>query len=324
MSAQGAGTLDAVKLELARDPFSESSSWDSLRSVAEDAHRLAKAAFADEDGNARRAVEAILHEIHVSSGFAAPCRAMPSVVRGILAEAKLADLARRYPVPAALDERAMAKELETLVERLGAHNHPVIDRMTAPDAWKRGLSVFSKNWFGSTNGFTEQLTSLAQHCETDARKSILRNLADELQGTPHDDMRARFLGSLRVAYDAGRAHSDEDFTTEAFALLNMRTLLCGLPQPQAALGAFYSIEANWPLECARLLKRVRPLGIDDHALEAFVLHAEVDTEHAAEWLEVVSLLPMDDRARARVVWGAAVQLGERRRMYDAIERRLTR
>src|SRR5262249_38383962 len=97
-----------------------------------------------------------------------------------------------------------------------------------------------------------------------------------------------------------------------------RTGVCLLNNPLFALGGFYTIEANWPPECKRMLVGLRKRCHKEHDLEYWVTHAHADEHHAAEWLGVLLDVATTTRARAEVLTGALAQLHLRRQMYDTM------
>lgn len=211
----------------------------------------------------------------------------------------------------------MREHLERSVRAADAEDHDILDQVAAHEDI-RGLIIYTKNWFGSTNGFTEQMIALSQRCNNMVRHVVVRNLLDELEGTTHDALRVRYLEHIGLRYDAMRAHEDPDLLTEAFSVLNFRTALSSLNNPSFALGSFYSIESVFSMVCRRLLHGLRKRGFPDPSIEIFRTHVETDENHAAEWLDILEKAALSPQERGWVVEGARAQLAIRHELFLAM------
>lgn len=317
MTAPKFCTIDSVRTALL-DPLGiPDPGPDVVAQATAEVYQLASEAYVREDPAARGRAERVLHLINSLHHFAPPVQAVPAVIWGVLSRALLDNAFRKYGGAAEMSPKEMAARLEAKVQEVGCQNHPLDDEMMDPKD-NRPLTVWAKNWFGSTFGFSVQLTALSMHCPTDSRRIVLENMADEMRGTTHRDMRARFTEAIGLKYDAETALQDPDRLTESFALSNYRTAISSLSDCTRGLGAFFSIERNWPVECMKLVEGFRKRGMSEEAIEVFNLHATTDVEHSAEWLSILEASNLTPPQCAKVVDGAVAQLNVRRRMYDAM------
>jgi pyrroloquinoline quinone (PQQ) biosynthesis protein C len=296
----------------------------AMQQAVLDALRLGQTAYGDVDPAARLFAERVLHLIQVRGHFSPPLNAVANIYWGVLLPAKLGAELQMPPISQHLAANAdnltieeLRHKLEVAVAELGCHNHPLLDRI-ADETGNLAMQTFVRNWYGSCQGFKEQLIHLVQRTTGRVRHSVLENIADELSGVSHDELRKRFINSVGFHYDAGEALSDPYRVPESYALMSFRTGVCLLNNPLFALGCFYSIEANWPTECKRMLANLRKRGHEEHDLEHWVTHAYADEHHAAEWLDVLLEAAATTRARAEILTGAVAQLHLRRQMYDTI------
>jgi pyrroloquinoline quinone (PQQ) biosynthesis protein C len=297
---------------------------EKLERATADAYALARAAFEQNDKEARLFAERVLHLIQVRSHFAPPMQAIPAVYWGVLIRRKLA---AELALPAAwtsftrsaddLGPDELKRRLEGAVAEFGCHNHPLIEQI-ATERGENAMRLFAKNWYGSCQGFSQQLLQLMQRTTGNVRKSVAENVADEFTGVSHDDLRMRFIHSVGFDYDALFAATDGDRVPESYALMSFRTGLCLVNNAFYALGSFYTTEANWPTECKRMLAGLRKRGSTEHDLEYWITHAHADEHHAAEWLEVLLESATTPEARKQALIGALAQLHLRRRMYDSV------
>lgn len=310
--------LEVLRTSLA-DPLGlPEPSIQDLSGLREQVCALAVGAYRDADPKALAEAEALLYTIHVTNSFSAPVQPIPATIWGVLIRAKLDQALNQFGGCEDLGSTSeMTDRLLGAVEEWGAHNHPFLDVM-AGDEGDRALIVFTKNWYGSTYGFSQELSALAQRCDREAKAVVIENINDELSGDTHDTLRARFFHRVGLQFDPGRELDDPDRSTESFALLNFRAGLCALNNPLLALGCFYTMEANWPPECKRHIKNLRGRGYDDESLEYWSDHATTDEDHSAEWLKLLEKICTTGRQRALVVDGAVTHLRVRHVMYDAM------
>lgn len=290
----------------------------TIAALTEDVRKLGKAAYFDNDAQAADQAERLMYAINIKSTFAAPFHAEASIVWTELVRAKLNGIDRRFPVEPVSVE-AMTHKLNAAVQELGAFNHSFLDRIATSED-QRPVDVFVHNWYGSCYGFSAQLSALSQRCTGPAKAIVVENLADELEGPTHDVLRDRYINHMGFHFDPVGALQDELRVTASFSILNMRTAYCNFTQPHMGLGMFFTAEANWPPECAKHLKYLRARGVDEHVLEYWTSHGELDVHHAEEWLTMLGDYCNNDEERGRAVQGAVSHLTIRREMYDAMEK----
>jgi hypothetical protein len=290
---------------------------EAVLGAAREAWELGHGAYAASNASDTAIAERLLYVIHRHSAFGPPVAAVAAIVWANLIQAKLGLLLP--PVaPRGLEEEEMVAELERGVADDGTHAHALLKELAA-DRTLRGYRVFLKNWYGMASGFTEFLVSVAQRATPAMRGGIVENLSEEIfDETPHIDLRARVLAGVGTRFDADSAPEDPEVLTETFSLINWRAAASALPDPCLALGLFYSIEANWRLECEKHLAALRGLGVADDHLTSFVIHVDKDEDHAAEWLAMIRRAVTSPRDRGAVVRGLTVEFAVRRAMYDAL------
>jgi pyrroloquinoline quinone (PQQ) biosynthesis protein C len=317
-------TLDELHEALTEPLGTVDPGKDALERAVADSIALAQAAYKQADPAARLFAERVLHVIQVRSHFAPPMQGVPAIYWNVLIRAKLATELRPpsdWPDLTAgidrLETTELKRRLEDAVARFGCHNHDFLDDV-ADRSGDRALRIFAKNWYGSCQGFSHQLIQMVQRTTGAVRRSVSDNVADEFSGVGHDELRMRFIESVGFRYDAQVAATDPERVVESYALMSYRTGICVIQDTMFALGSFYTTEANWPLECKRMLVGLRGRGCTDHDLEYWSEHAHADEDHAAEWLEVLLEAARTPALRERVLTGALAQLHLRRRMYDSM------
>ena len=307
-------SIDALRADI-EDPL-RSIDPTLAADVAAQASALAFAAWEKGDGHALDRAERVLHFLNSRHHFAVPLSHMASIVGTALARGRLTSGFRAYTGPTTVDAEQMKAALLWRVERADREDHPLLEEISEAHGLE-GLIVFAKNWMTSTQGFLTQLIALAQRCALDTRLVVLRNILDEMSGPTHEHLRARFVAKLGLEYDPARGLStyepglreDPLLVTSSFSLVNFRACVTALPNPAYALGSFYTIEASFLRVCRILLGALRRRdGFDEDALEIFRVHAELDAEHASEWLNILERQPLTPRDRACVLQGAAAQM----------------
>ena len=291
--------------------------------VTAEASALAAQAFEDGESQALAYAERILYIIHSRSSFAPPLQAFTGSIWGTLMRAKLRTSLPNYAGCDAVNAAEMKRILEAAVDAADQRDHAVLEDI-AGEGDLRGLVVYTKNWYGSTHGFTTQLISLAQRCNgkpqfAAAFMEVLENLQDEFGEGSHPEMRSRWPKRIGLDYSPENSMTDADQLTESFALQNFRTGLSCLTDPSYALGSFYSIEAIFPGVCRRLYSTLRGRGFDEEDVITFKLHAEVDVDHAAEFMNSLQGCSLSPQERLRIVNGGLAQLEVRSRMFSAIK-----
>jgi hypothetical protein len=287
------------------------------------AGQLADAAYRHGDHEAWQSAERILYVIHVDSHFAPPSQVLPCVIWSTLVSAKLqALLAADVPARVTFDE--LLKRLQALIDEQERRNHSFADEVTAAPGLQ-GIRMYTKNWFGVAHGFTNQLIGIAQRLSIPSRKLVLANLSDETSKEDHQLLRQRWLDAIGVVYhdDPVRNLSDPEYLVETSSVLNYRTAVCCLHDPAYALGSVHLIEATLIQNYyQRLVDGLRRRGFDEHSLEVFWLHAELDEDHAAEWLETIRAeKTLDEAGYARVLAGAVAGGRVRSEWFDAMRRK---
>jgi hypothetical protein len=304
---------------------------EALAEVYTAARRLAQDAYTARNPEAEDLAERLLYEIHVGACYAAPAGVLPAMIWQTLLGAHL----RRHLEPVRVepfDKKDLGDRMAEAVERLGAWNHPLVGRMSRLAAAGEPFAFWCKNWYGSSTGYTYQMTAVAQRLAPESDISaytpaIFRNLSDEIADqysrTPHHVLRYRILERAGSSYDVPRGADDPDMLTESFALHNFRTALSTLASPMYALGSVYGVEGNWVRETPLLDAQLRQAGYDSRVVESFNVHANLDQKHTQEWLEMVLAIPLTPEQTAQVLMGCIAGLEVRRRMYDAVDARLT-
>ena len=295
--------------------FSDSQVIEAMSEI----EKLAKAAYREDKSQSFECAERLLHLIHTQSSFSIPFHPLLSRIWNELMAAKISSCLIKFGGTGPIGPEQMQTELKELLDLAEAQDHPVLDRLVDASS-EEGLRVYTKNWFASTFGFNHQMIALAQRAPEDVRQAVLKNLSDEYTGTPHHELRERWLKRIGLSYEPAMILKDRDYLIEAVSLQNFRTGICQLGHAAFALGSFYSIEAIFPGVCRRLL-RLRPKGFDDGSLELFSNHVETDEDHAREWLENITLASLTPKERGFVVDGAKCQMKLRSAMFSKLGKR---
>lgn len=285
---------------------------------------LAKAAFEEGNPDATTLVEHTLYRIHCKTAFAPPSQPVAAAVWSELMTAKLRHVLGTGEDQADFTRDEMIRRFAAAVAHADEHDHPFIDEVGA-ERGTEGLTVYTKNWYTSTHGFTSQLFSIGQRANARGFEAfdhaIVENLHEELDPRePHQDLRARWLGELGVVHDIKQVLTDPQVVVEAIALQNYRTGVAALSDPSWALGMFYSVEANFPAVCRRMYPVLKRRGYAEHSIALFASHATTDVEHSNEWLAALSETPLSPKERARVLRGGLAQIELRSQMFEAMRR----
>lgn len=331
-------TIETLLGELSRplDPLGESTpTEEEILRGAQEATQLARAAYREgregqegQEGNADAlaTAERLLYMIHTQSAFAAPSTPLAATCWSILMGAKVKSCLSLLDLPAEVGPDEMVERLDDAVKQVESRDHSFLDVITRQEAL-RGLIIYTKNWYASTHGFTNQLISMMRHCHGKpefkaVQAAALENLEEEYDpAAPHIELRARWPRRLGLEYSPSAAITDTDQVLEAFSLQNFRTGVSNLSDPTYVLGSFYTVEAAFPGVCRRMYEGLRK-RFDDDSLALFKSHAGTDSEHAEEWLHAVRESPLSPQQRARVLRGGLTQIELRRRMFVAMRERL--
>ncbi|HEV2756314.1 MAG TPA: iron-containing redox enzyme family protein [Actinomycetota bacterium] len=153
-------------------------------------------------------------------------------------------------------------------------------------AWADGtlttgdLDFYARQYWHQVEAFPGYLEALAERLpESEARRSVLENLADERDGD-HPGLWLRFadaVGADEAQVAATPAEAETLACIEAFeAAARSRS-------PLYALGMIYGYESQTPDVCETKITGLRDLyGVRGAGLEYFELHGELDVEHAGE------------------------------------------
>ena len=184
-------------------------------------------------------------------------------------------------------------------------------------AWAEGtltlddLGAYSAQYWRQVETFPAYLSSLAGRLDgSPARAIVERNLADEVEGD-HAGLWEAFaegVGRSAAELEAADIEPETAACVEAFVEgTRDRSVAFGL-------GMIYGYESQTPEVAKTKVEGLRSFyGVDGPATEYFVLHGELDVEHARELAEVVGEVAADDgglaeaeagaRAGAEAIWG---------------------
>jgi pyrroloquinoline quinone (PQQ) biosynthesis protein C len=320
-------TIEALLGELSR-PLEESvpAAAEILRGV-EEAALLARAAYQEKNADAIATAERLLYMIHTQSAFAPPNMPIAATCWSILMGAKMKSCLSLLELPTEVGPDEMVERLDDAVKQVESRDHSFLDLITRQEPL-RGLILYTKNWYASTHGFTNQLISMMRNCHGKpefkvVQAAALENLEEEYEPeAPHIELRARWPRRLGLEYSPSAAITDADQVLEAFSLQNFRTGVSNLSDPTYVLGSFYTVEAAFPGVCSRMYEGLSKRGFDDHSLALFKSHAGTDSEHAEEWLRAIRDSPLSPQQRARVLRGGLTQIELRRQMFVAMREKL--
>lgn len=301
--------------------YGKSLSAAEAKSVLEFSHELAHDAFVLNKPEARHYAERLLYMIHVKTGFQAPVQPTLAMIWQPLMRAKMQADLQNYVDADGLSADEMGDLCVKAAEATEKLVHPLIDKCGAIKD-RAPITIYTKNWYSSTHGFTHQLIALAIRADDDIKRTVFGNLAAEFGGEPHPERRKVWPRALGIDYKPETAVVDQDQMTEAFGLQNLRTGLACLQDPTYILGSFYTIESVFIGVSVRLLKAGLALGFDDKTLYHFREHAELDPTHSLEWLQTVKISKLTPEQRVNVVNGAYSQLHQRTKMFQAMDKHI--
>jgi len=208
-----------------------------------------------------------------------------------------------------------------------------LDRSTADDrlldhpfyrAWAEGklttgdLRFYSTQYWNQVESFPGYLEALAARLpESQAKKSVLENLADERDGD-HPGLWLRFADAVGADGVAVRATPAEDETLACIAAFESAVRE---RSPIYALGMIYGYESQTPDVCETKIAGLRDLyGIDGPGLEYFELHGDLDVEHAGELADAIAELSSSEDDLRDAEEGAAAGARAIRGLLDGVAR----
>jgi len=191
-------------------------------------------------------------------------------------------------------------------------------------AWAEGslslddLGAYSAQYWRQVETFPSYLSALAQRLdESPARATVESNLADEVEGD-HAGLWRAFAESVgRSAAELEAA----DIEPETAACVG--AFVEGTRDRSVAfgLGMLYGYESQTPEVAKTKVEGLRSFyGVDGPATEYFVLHGELDVEHARELAEVIDEVAGDDESLAEAEAGARAGAEAIWGLLDGVER----
>lgn len=208
-----------------------------------------------------------------------------------------------------------------------------LDRSTADDrlldhpfyrAWADGtltvddLRFYSAQYWNQVEAFPGYLETLARRLpESDAKTSVLENLADERDGD-HPGLWLRFAASVGAGDDEVRSTPAEE---ETLACIRAFEAAVKGRSPLFALGMIYGYESQTPDVCETKISGLRDLyGIDGPGLDYFELHGRLDVEHAGELAAAIAELSESEDDLREAEEGAAAGARAIRGLLDGVAR----
>jgi pyrroloquinoline-quinone synthase len=208
-----------------------------------------------------------------------------------------------------------------------------LDRSTADDrlldhpfyrAWADGtlttedLRFYSAQYFNQVESFPRYLEVLADRLpESQAKKSVLENLADERDGD-HPGLWLRFADAVGADATTVRGTPAE---AETLACIAAFETAARERSPLYALGMIYGYESQTPAVCETKIKGLRDLyGVEGAGLEYFELHGELDVEHSGELAAAIGELGTSEEDLRDAEEGAAAGARAIRGLLDGVAR----
>ncbi|HVL64789.1 MAG TPA: iron-containing redox enzyme family protein [Actinomycetota bacterium] len=200
----------------------------------------------------------------------------------------------------------MAKDLvQRLDDARAAHpilEHPFYVAWAEGTLTKDDLEHYAGQYWRQVEAFPGYLGSLSERLPAgSARDTVAENLADEIDDD-HPGLWLRFAEAVGVSERDVRASQVEPETRSCVQAFRDAAENRSLPY---ALGMLYGYEAQTPAVAETKVKGLRDrYGIDGAALDYFVLHGELDVEHAAGLARAIEEVAGDEEARADAEAGA--------------------
>lgn len=208
-----------------------------------------------------------------------------------------------------------------------------LDRSTAGDrlldhpfyrAWADGtltaedLRFYSAQYWNQVEAFPRYLETLAGRLpESQARTSVLENLADERDGD-HPGLWLRFAAALGADAEAVRSTPAEKETLDCIARFESAVRD---RSPLYALGMIYGYESQTPDVCETKITGLRDFyGVEGSGAEYFELHGRLDVEHAGELAAAIAELSESEADLREAEEGAAAGARAIRGLLDGVAR----
>jgi pyrroloquinoline quinone (PQQ) biosynthesis protein C len=135
--------------------------------------------------------------------------------------------------------------------------------------------------------FVPILRSVMGRLETEgARKALADNIHDELNPELHAELFNRMVSDVAACAGA-RDYTSADNDSEELAATNLIFHRCVVGSVDFAVGVLYATELMVPRRAECMLRALKRLGFGERAQEFMRIHAEVDGEHAAAWMDKV-------------------------------------
>lgn len=177
-------------------------------------------------------------------------------------------------------------------------NHPFYQ------AWERGelssetLKTYGRQYYHHVKALPRYISATHSQCaDLSSRQVLLENLIDEERGAGHHPGRW-----MRFATGLGQTSTEVEGEVPFMETQNLVDDFMDTAKSSyaAGLAALFVYEQQFPDVAKTKASGLRRFyGIsDDQTLDYFILHAEVDVEHAAQTRALVDALPEEDRSEA--------------------------
>lgn len=191
-------------------------------------------------------------------------------------------------------------------------------------AWAEGtlttddLSFYSTQYWNQVEAFPGYLEALAGRLpESQARTSVLENLADERDGD-HPGLWLRFAGAVGANAATVRETPAEKETLDCIAAFETAARERSVAY---ALGMIYGYESQTPDVCETKISGLKDFyGIEGQGLEYFELHGHLDVEHAGELAAAIAELSQSEDDLREAEEGAAAGARAIRGLLDGVAR----
>jgi len=212
----------------------------------------------------------------------------------------------------------IAHRLDRATAKRRLLDHPFYRAWAAGDLSLDDLGFYSTQYWRQVETFPAYLRNLAKRLpESGARSSVESNLADEIDGD-HAGLWQAFAERLgRSASELESADIEPETTACVDAFIEgtrRRSVAFGL-------GMIYGYESQTPEVATTKVDGLRAFyGVEGSATEYFVLHGELDVEHARELAEVIGEVAGDEESLAEAEAGARAGAEAIWGLLDGVER----